>query len=167
MILRALAIALVVGLAVVVLSLPGPPLILWIMLMFAGMVAILWRGLPPRPPRFPSLVGSGVTHVAPVRVLAPLELEVSGSCDPRLGGDRRIRSRLLALLRHRVGNHGPAFEQRGTGGAARVRGEGSVEPGPPASRPRGLDERAWEVLIGDGVTTLDELEMIVDQIEEI
>lgn len=166
MILRALAMTLVVGLAAVGLSLSDPPLILWEVLVIAAMGTVVWRGLPPRPPRFPSLVESRVTHVPPARVLAPLELEVSGSCDPRLGGDRRIRSRLLALLHHRAGDRQPAYEQ-GTTGRLENRMEGLAERGPLSSRPPGLDHRAWEVLLGDGVTSLDELEMIVSQIEEI
>lgn len=166
MILRALAMTLVVGLAVVGLSLTDPPLILWEVLVIAAMGTVVWRGLPPRPPRFPSLVGSRVTHVPPARVLAPLELEVSGSCDPRLGGDRRIRRRLLALLHHRAGDHQRAYEQ-GTRGRLENRMEGLAEMGSLSSRPPGMDDRAWEVLLGDGVTSLDELEMIVSQIEEI
>lgn len=164
MILRTLAMALVVGLAVVGLSLPDPPLILWEVLVIAAMGTVAWRGLPPRPPRFPSLIGFRVTHVPPARVLAPLELEVSGSCDPRLGGDRRIRRRLLALLYHRVGVRQPAFEQ-GTMGKNAMEGLATVAA--LSSRPPGMDDRAWEVLLGDGVTSLDELETIVSQIEEI
>lgn len=143
---RALVVAVIVGVAAVVIGLPGTPLVAWELLVLGGLSAVLWR-LPSRPRPSPNLIGreTGV-RVAPTRVLAPLELEVAGSCDPRLGGDRRVRRRLLRLFHHRVA----------------LRGDRE------ADGRRLLGDGAWEVLtLENGPTTHDDLEVVVERIERL
>lgn len=122
------------------------PVVIWELAVVGGVVTVAWRGLSP-PGRSPALLGvQPVVRVAPPRVLAPLELEIAGSCDVRLGGDRRLRRRLLSLLRHRSGA-GPQAELDGR---------------------RLLGDEAWAVLSAtEGVTIMDELETIVDRMEQV
>ncbi|MFP3915984.1 MAG: hypothetical protein ACLFWM_13980 [Actinomycetota bacterium] len=136
--------------AAVVSAWEGPARVAAWEVVMVGAVAVMAReAWPDRPRKAPPLLGGADDPlVRPLRLMSALELEVAGSADPRLSGERLLRSRLTRLLRHRAGlGPGPIPEEVGR----RLLGQG-----------------AWHTLMGrDGPMSMDEIEELTDRIEAL
>lgn len=77
---------------------------LWVLVVAAAVMVAGWRRWPARPTSSPSLLPppshARRRHALP---LAALELEVAAAVDPRLGGERPLRRRLVRLAEQRAG----------------------------------------------------------------
>lgn len=78
-------------------------IVFWEVVVALGAVAVGWRRWPDAPRREPSLGGGDDFGPRFVQTLAPLELELAAAVDPRLGGDRLVRRRLISLAESRTG----------------------------------------------------------------
>lgn len=130
-----------------VLTRPAEPGRLWLILLAVAAGVAGWRALAGAPPKAPPLFGEDLT---PVRSgdygLMAVELEVAGAIDPRLGGDRRLQRRLLAIANHRV------RQERANDEHLRQR----------------LGESAWEYLTGpEKPIELSELDDLIERIEAL
>lgn len=146
---RLMVVAGVVALAVVVLGPLRAPLALWEVVVAAAAVALVWGRLPEAPERVPSLLADPLQFGRSSRsALGSIGLEVAGATDPKMGGDPRVRLRLLELLRHRAGL-GP-------------------DPIPDAEGRRLLGDESWHVLRAEGrVISPTELDELVRRIERL
>lgn len=106
-----------VGLATVILVQFDRPasIVMWVILVVAGLMVAGWQRWPDRPESSPSLVAapSRGRRRQPIQ-LAALELEVAAAVDPLLGGERPLRRRLVRLTEQRAGMAVGSLD-RGTG----------------------------------------------------
>ncbi|HJR92131.1 MAG TPA: hypothetical protein VJ938_06810 [Acidimicrobiia bacterium] len=134
--------------AVVAFQGSGPAgVIVWQMVVLAAAAVVVWRNWPRSDP-VPGLAGTGTgLRRRPLAHLATLELEVVGATSTALGGDARLRRRLVALAEHRAG----------------------VAPGAidPVNGPEILGVAAWDVLSGTGSMSADEIDLLVGRIEKL
>jgi hypothetical protein len=123
-------------------------IVFWEVVVALGAVAVGWKRWPDAPGRVPSLgAGEGFGRRS-VQTLAPLELELAAAVDPRLGGDRLVRRRLISLAESRAGR--PAGSMR-EAEARRLLG----------------DDVAAILFAPPGPMTPGDLEMAVQEIESL
>lgn len=136
----------VLALAVVVVGPLGGPLVGWELVVAAAALTVAWRW-PIRPGKVPPLWREPSLTATTPNALRPLELEVAGASDARLGGDRRVRLRLQALLEHRSGlGRAPTKSEAG----------------------RLIGDRGWALLTSDDeIMEGADLEELVTRIEQI
>lgn len=124
-------------------------IVLWEVVVALGALAVGWNRWPDAPGRVPSLgPGGGGFGRRTVQTLATLELELAAAIDPRLGGDRLVRRRLISLVESRTGR--PAGSLR-EAEARRLLG----------------DDVAAILFAPPGPMTPDDLEMAVQEIESL
>lgn len=100
---RVVAMIALVGVGWLVLAELAHPQRLWagVLVVAAGVAA--WSALGKAPSVAPGLFAADEEWVrSGTPGLTAVELEVAGALDPRLGGDRRLQQRLLAIATHRA-----------------------------------------------------------------
>ena len=135
--------------AVVAFQGSGPVgVVLWQMVVVMATAIVMWRRWPRLNRSGPSLTAAGAGLIRrPLAHLATLELEVVGATDPALGGDPRLRRRLVALTEHRAGLAAGRLDA--------------------SNGPSLLGDEAWRVLAATGPLTEDQIELVVTRIEDL
>ncbi|HSJ35429.1 MAG TPA: hypothetical protein VLB85_10280 [Acidimicrobiia bacterium] len=143
--------AVLVGIATVVLVQFDWPasIALWALVVIAAVVAVGWRRWPARPGPSPSLLPSP-SHARRRQALplAAMELEVAAAVDPRLGGERPLRRRLVRLTEERAGMAAGSLDM--ASGVALLGGEAAAA-----------------LLESSATMTAEELEQILERIERL
>lgn len=137
---RLLALAVIVALAAISLGRLASPGLAWVLIVPLTLLVVSRRRWPRSPGAAPSLIGPAPIGGGRRHLLRELELEISSALDSRLGGDTRLRRRLIELVRYRAGL------------------DEGVDPERVAAAVGGVP---------DGPLTLEGVEELVDRIEKL